>query len=531
MKISRIKEFKNFCLAAAILVAGASLASCSSSDDSIIENQQPTNGKYTMTINASKGDGATTRALEPGENHTLNATWAMSENVYVKKGETWASNGSLQPETEGKETVLKGNITMESGILSGDDLTLQFPRRGDITYAGQVGTLADIEANFDYATATVKVASISASGNINPVDAKTTFTNQQAIVKFTLIDKADGNTHLSVRELVVNDGTTNYTITPASATDVIYVAIPGFSDKTVTLTATVDNDTYTYEKSGVTFTNGQYYEINVKMYKYIATGKNVSNEDMNVPTGEHWYITGSSNTHKITIADGAAVTLAGVTINSHSEDGGYNGESYCIKCEGNATIILADNLDNSLTSNGPLPYPALWVGGEGTTLTIKGETAGTGKLIAQTKYTCAGIGGGFYNNNKTCGNIVIEGGSITAIGGIYAAGIGSDGGGKCGNITIKGGTIVATGGLYGAGIGSGYEGKCDNITIWNTVTQVTAKKADNDTATPNSIGRGCDAEGCGTVTIGGTIYWTGSAYENNGDTYLTQSTLVYSPVQ
>ena len=43
MKISRIREFKNFCLAAAILVAGASLASCSSSDDIAENNQQPVN--------------------------------------------------------------------------------------------------------------------------------------------------------------------------------------------------------------------------------------------------------------------------------------------------------------------------------------------------------------------------------------------------------------------------------------------------------------------------------------------------------
>ncbi len=37
------------------------------------------------------------------------------------------------------------------------------------------------------------------------------------------------------------------------------------SMKAVTLTATVADDTYTFTKSGVTFVNGQYYEINVKM--------------------------------------------------------------------------------------------------------------------------------------------------------------------------------------------------------------------------------------------------------------------------
>ena len=46
---------------------------------------------------------------------------------------------------------------------------------------------------------------------------------------------------------------------------VIFVAIPGFSDQTVNLTATVGSDTYTFTKKGITFTNGKYYEINVKM--------------------------------------------------------------------------------------------------------------------------------------------------------------------------------------------------------------------------------------------------------------------------
>ena len=43
---------------------------------------------------------------------------------------------------------------------------------------------------------------------------------------------------------------------------------------------------------------------------------------------------------------------------------------------------------------------------------------------------------------------------------------------------------------------------------------------------PNSIGAG-DNGTCGTVTIGGAVYWNGSTYENGGDTYLTQGTLVY----
>ena len=262
---------KNILSLAALLIASATFVACSS-DDNII-NEQPTKAQtYTMTINASKGDGATTRALsidDSGAKNVLNATWATTENIYVKKGETWAT-GSLQPDADGTTATLKGEL---SGItIAKDDvLTLQFPKNGDISYVGQVGTLEDIAANFDYATATVTVADVSATGNIIPTEATTTFANQQAIVKFTLIDKADGLTPLSATQLVVNDGTNTYTVNPAPATSEIYVAIPGFTSKTVTLTATVGDDTYTFEKAGITFTNGQYYEITVKMTKYVPT--------------------------------------------------------------------------------------------------------------------------------------------------------------------------------------------------------------------------------------------------------------------
>ena len=68
-----------------------------------------------------------------------------------------------------------------------------------------------------------------------------------------------------------------------------------------------------------------------------------------------------------------------------------------------------------------------------------------------------------------------------------------DGGGyqgTCGNILIEGGTIEATGGQLAAGIGGGYmNGTCDPINITSGVTKVTATKG---SGAPNSIGKGKD---------------------------------------
>ncbi len=249
--------------------------------------------------------------------------------------------------------------------------------------------------------------------------------------------------------------------------------------------------------------------------------------------------------YKITIADGATVTLRNATIN------GTNNDSYQwagITCLGDATIILeGTNIVKGFYEN----YPGIYVP-VGKTLTIQGGIAGTGSLNASSNGYAAGIGGGF---QISCGNIVITGGEIEATGGeeggagigsgFYnsncsgitisggivtatggddnAAGIGSGFMSGCGNITISGGTVNATGGEWAAGIGSGYSSSCSDITIANTVTSVTATKGGDDA---NSIGAG-EKGTCGTVTIGGTEYYNGTNYENEGATYLAQSPLVY----
>ena len=249
----------------ALLLTGIVFAGCSSSDAPIEQPINPT-GKYTMTVNASKGDNATTRALSIDGSGKLIASWATTEDVYVKKDDSWLS-GSLKPQTAGESSVLKGEVSGAT-IAASDVLTLQFPRT-TIDYTGQVGTLDDIAAKYDYATATTTVSSVS--GNTF-TSSEAIFANQQAIVKFTL-QNAYGET-LAVDKLTVSAtglktsdaATGDITITPASATDVIYAALSGVSSTAVTLTATVGSDTYPpFTSPDVSFVNGQYYRVTVKV--------------------------------------------------------------------------------------------------------------------------------------------------------------------------------------------------------------------------------------------------------------------------
>ncbi len=214
---------------------------------------------------------------------------------------------------------------------------------------------------------------------------------------------------------------------------------------------------------------------------------------------------------KISIAAGATVTLRDVTIN------GINSYNYLwagINCEGNATLILEGT--NKVKGFYEY-YPGIQAAHNGTgsgdeyTLTIRGD----GSLTASSNGLGAGIGSGrcgYSSGSLTtidapCGNINIQGGTITATGGEDAAGIGAATRSSCGNITISGGTITATGGEYASGIGSGRSdfidlrpSSCGNITI--SGAHVTATKG---VESPNSIGKGYGAS-CGTVTIGGIVY-------------------------
>ena len=290
-------------------------------------------------------------------------------------------------------------------------------------------------------------------------------------------------------------------VTPSSATNALTVALrnENAGADTYNLTAVVDGIAYTLGQSSVTFENGKYYEITAKLTKQTTIDLSTVTTDITVPDG--FTLTGTlDGAHKISIADDATVTLDGVTINGvHWDALQYAG----ITCEGDATIILKDGTTNTVNGNAG-DYPGIQAGGADKTLTI----TGTGSLIASSDSYGAGIGSA---KNQTCGNIVISGGTITAVGGRYCgAGIGSGRSGGCVTITISGGTITATGGRDGAGIGSGYEGNCGDIVINSTVTHVTATKG---SSAPNSIGAGLSGT-CGTVTIGGVVtgYITESPY-------------------
>ena len=191
---------------------------------------------------------------------------------------------------------------------------------------------------------------------------------------------------------------------------------------------------------------------------------------------------------------------------------------------GKVHLILADGYTLNATKG-------ITVTGSNS-LTIYGQSGGTGKLTAKGDQLQAGIGG---NNGQSGGAITINGGTVNATGGNWAAGIGGGYNGAGGTITINGGTVTAEGvgnrlgggagiggGIYGtggaitindgtvnatggydsAGIGGGSYGAGGNQIVINGGTV----KARSGQGSGVALGGGRDKEG-GKVTInGGTVY-------------------------
>lgn len=182
-----------------------------------------------------------------------------------------------------------------------------------------------------------------------------------------------------------------------------------------------------------------------------------------------------------------------------------------IKVSGNVNLVLADGA--SVTVQGASKKAGVNVA-YGNTLTIYGQTDGTGRLTASgnssdgNNHGGAGIGG---NEGENGGTVTINGGVIVATGGGYnGAGIGGGRNGNGGTVLINGGTITASAGSwYGAGIGGGYYGLGGTVTInGGTVTATGGSQQANTENGANGIGRGYHwntSASRGTLTVGPTV--------------------------
>jgi len=199
------------------------------------------------------------------------------------------------------------------------------------------------------------------------------------------------------------------------------------------------------------------------------------------------------STHNYTLATGVYLVNSNLTESNHR-----------ITVSGNVTLILGDG-------------KTLWVTkgfyvAKNNSLTINGQTQGTGALkIVKTDNAdesdvpdnCAAIGGNgvtYAEKGSVVGNITINGGKVTAIGGQYGAAIGGGFYETAGVQKITGGVVNLRGGQSAAGIGGGYDGDGGNVTISGGTVNTTGAGG------AAGIGGGGYGGDGGNITItGGTV--------------------------
>lgn len=268
------KQFMTFAMLLASVVV---LIACSSTGDDTPDQPQPQPQPqpqvYTITSEATMGNDVS-RGTMIVDDTKLKFNWASSDVVYVKnKADGKTGTGTMTPQTvDSHTTTLRGTLTGDFAV--GDELEMTtLSGSGSFNYAGQKGTLADIGENFAYATATVTVSSIRGA---SITTTRATFSSQQAIVKFTLLGEA--GEPLTATSFTVEGCGTPVTVPPVTVSDFssskVYVAMPGISNGWMRLTATVGDDTYSYETGHITYEIGKHYTTIVRMAKHESMAAN-----------------------------------------------------------------------------------------------------------------------------------------------------------------------------------------------------------------------------------------------------------------
>lgn len=500
-------------IAAMTVIFGA----CSSDNDLVTNaNVSEPSTVRTITFTAGPlGGDAETRATLTDKETTIQSAWEVDDVVGVtytnEEGEQFTT-GKVTAVTEGVATI---SAEIEGTLVNGKSFFLNYPAYDSDQYitftknmlADQIGTLEDIQDKWAYFNGSADVSDNAAPANIE-------MRSRSAIWKLTFkSNETDITEDIKSLKIQWEDNSKNsftYTVTPSSQ-EAIYVSLsdsytPNADSEfqpVITLTATTKDDKkYVITKNAkTTFGWGKFYQSEIAF-----TDLSAITEDYTAKGGETLTGTLSENV-KLSVADGATVTLSNVTVEGSYSN--YN-EHPGINCLGDATIILTGENTVTGTHNGSGIYVP-----QNKTLKIKGSGSLTARS-SDSKGSGAGIGA--YYSGYACGNIWIQGGTITATGGEMFAGIGGgDQSDFCGDITISGGTVTATGGKYAAGIGTGRgtrssHSSCGDIFIGGDVIKVVANKGDD---APYSIGRGYSDERidgeeeyskCGTITIDGVEY-------------------------
>ncbi|MBR7049557.1 MAG: hypothetical protein IKI16_06860 [Prevotella sp.] len=241
----------------------AAFTSCSSDEEFAEGGDQAPQQKmipFTTTIGAKSTEGSTRAVNEEGV-----TTWVVGEEIAMVVGDKLYKATVTEVASNGSATVTGA---VEEGTADGSAVNLIYPYsavdestkaiKADLLKA-QLGTIADLSANYDVATAN---GTLSVSGTSATMAEQVTFTNQNGICKFQFQDKGNGNAAITgITKLVIKDNTDAEitTATLPAAADYVWVAMaPITTTSKVNFEVTTADKTYTGSANAIVEASKKY---------------------------------------------------------------------------------------------------------------------------------------------------------------------------------------------------------------------------------------------------------------------------------
>lgn len=390
-------------LALAMMMPAMLLTTACSSDDDAVNNGINNNGKgyaLPVTINVTRQGDATTRAtyIDNG-NGTGSLAFSSGDQLFVTGTDgtagafagtlTWTSGDTFSG-TIYTENSYTGTADALLGSASTATATLLPDGYGPIGYLsvsgdGYAATLAT-DATKAFATSKADGVAQLSLEQASAYSSGFALAPQNAILNFTAVTGEWGSAPASSSvSLQAGETTISGSVAPVEgdysrALANFAIAVAGSASPS-SLTLTVD---------GTSVSLGSHTLTAGKIYNQKCANINVMSPY--IQENEKWlvYGTGAPSGWRLTIAEGATVTLHNVNLNDYA----------IIAYRGNNTIILADGTTNTIDPGSGVAIDGTMA--DGKTLTIKG----TGTLIATGGYGAPAIG--VENPDHPCGDITIE---------------------------------------------------------------------------------------------------------------------------
>ena len=243
------------------------MTACSDNIDSAL--QPKADGEITVTAKIDANDGsALTRAVNDNGT-TITSGLAVDEQIAVLFSDGTDNlnrTATVKSITDGTATI---EFTIPSTLADNTAATLVYPASAakadntDVkTYAELFATQAGaLSADLDVRRGT---ATILNDGETASLSAATKLAAQNAIVKFSL---TDGTNAISASQFLIKDGSNNVltTVTPATATNELYVVMAPATTSAFKFEATNGTSIFVYDNNSATLAAGNYYQSPMAM--------------------------------------------------------------------------------------------------------------------------------------------------------------------------------------------------------------------------------------------------------------------------